>query len=684
MDEHRRRKVTLAVCLALTTLTSLQCRIIESGDDGAAVSLEQAVELVVSGVVKPETLDHEVIVFSWPEPLEAGDRMEAYRLPETEQDGQIRTIERETWFFWIEDAPGALFAHRTRFVFVERASGELSVVDDLWWPVLNGDGLWVSSEAYWNEDNWAFSNLEWRPTPAHVSGRSSGYAVLSLNPHPIAPVLGSTPALCRDEAGLGAAIVINGWITGQTNQEDMETSADQMHDIFDDLGFDTVYYGPAEDDNEDRDGTVRYSAISAWFRSKAEEMGPCQPLFVYVTGHGMAEDGEGSAGGIVDSSLELWLERFNPGVHIVVIIDSCYAGSFIDNLRDVADLTITASDATSYSYSDCDPKNDPNSDDSGNEFTSGFVEDWNQILDDYDKVDRIKRRIVLTGENFWVALASEAFETALAKDAAALNGRSFPQIEWGDASTRPSTSSLPTPTPVSGTETYYVCISELMGSYVHYEGYSWVLFGLQVMGNPVPVPDATVNVRMTRPDGTSETVSAVTDLDGTAIGHFTIHVYGTYSLAVDSIEGESMVYDPTRNVVDSVVVEVGPSQGVAPDPATITTGAFFHTLNAAMESRDVDMLLANLHSVVVERYGTQGCRVYLEMVVEDPPSYQVLEVTEQESWTYDTDGRTTTLENVYRVVVDSIAQGETTRAEVHLAREDGHLRWFADCGDPLP
>ena len=42
--------------------------------------LNMAVELVLSEVVKPETLDHPLIVFAWPELLLPGDEIGPYNL----------------------------------------------------------------------------------------------------------------------------------------------------------------------------------------------------------------------------------------------------------------------------------------------------------------------------------------------------------------------------------------------------------------------------------------------------------------------------------------------------------------------------------------------------------------------------------------------------------------------------
>lgn len=61
-----------------------------------------------------------------------------------------------------------------------------------------------------------------------------------------------------------------------------------------------------------------------------------------------------------------------------LIIDACFSGSFIgslwyDGLSNLLAL-LTSTDANHYAYGDCDGKKDPNPEDSGGEWTSGFYE----------------------------------------------------------------------------------------------------------------------------------------------------------------------------------------------------------------------------------------------------------------------------------------------------------------------
>lgn len=128
--------------------------------DEGGITLVEAGKVVLEQIVDPETLDHDVIVFAWPTPLERGDLLYAFR-PESAEDAVfIQEVSRVSWFFWVDDAPGEDFAHPTRFVLVDRASGEAIAYPEQWWPVLNGESLWSDPEVYWDQANWVYTNIE--------------------------------------------------------------------------------------------------------------------------------------------------------------------------------------------------------------------------------------------------------------------------------------------------------------------------------------------------------------------------------------------------------------------------------------------------------------------------------------------------------------------------------------------
>lgn len=161
----------------------------------------------------------------------------------------------------------------------------------------------------------------------------------------------------------GAALVVNGWSLEQTLKEDSQYNADGIIGALRGNGYDPDYLGPQAYFNPE--------SIREWIADQSLELGPGQTATIYITGHGANRDGSGliSVGGylLFEEDLAYWLSMFDPGVNVVVILDACYSGSFIDGLSEVADMVITSTDAEHISAGDYDPletpdseKNDPN------------------------------------------------------------------------------------------------------------------------------------------------------------------------------------------------------------------------------------------------------------------------------------------------------------------------------------
>jgi hypothetical protein len=382
---------------------------------------EEAIQILINEVIKPDSIDHNLIAFKLREHLKPGDEVVPYYTPES-----MHIAQNEEWFFWIDDDLLAQYAHRNRYVYIDCVTGNVTFTEEEWWPVLNGKALWVVDEEYWDSGNWAYSTVELAaPGP---SGGSSGFSQFRRS-----------PTLSTDEAGGNAVLIVDGWDGKEPNPNNgFETDADGMHDALSSVtGIDVTHYGPSEDGNPDRDGEASVDAIRRWLERKAGEMKACETLTLYITSHGGTDfimiDGER----LRANNLRQWLRQFDPGVHIIVILQGCRTGSFIDNFHEMADLIITATNSDKSSYFDSDPRlfktwlgeslKDPNPDDEGSEFTSGLVEDINQIIQDPAKLRQIHETAERLEKPFWVVFFEHAFVTALEKDATAKNSHSFPK-----------------------------------------------------------------------------------------------------------------------------------------------------------------------------------------------------------------------------------------------------------------
>jgi hypothetical protein len=383
---------------------------------GKALSFEEAAQVVLDEVVKPDDLDHEVIVFGWPEILTAEDELQSYAADDLTLPGETILVNQDSWFFWVDDAPVAYYVHPTRFVLVDVQTGEVSSHDEEWWPVLNGISLWVDTPEYWDEANWIFSNLE---TQSSSQNQLIGSYKLAL-PAPV--------PLIQQEGGPNFGLVVNGWSAGQAAEEPMEHSREDMDKVLDKSGFgvETVKPGDPNVKNKIRD----------WIRDRAAEMQPSQTAMIYLTGHGTDINGVGviSVGGeyLTESELTEWLKDFHPGVHIIIVLDTCHAGAWKDGLMEVADVNVTSTGADQWAGGDYDPPGDPNPADRGGEYSSGYYEDWDEIIGSDTERAKAHARAEENGTNYWEEVAMMSHDSALKKDYFAIRGYTSPDAVRGN------------------------------------------------------------------------------------------------------------------------------------------------------------------------------------------------------------------------------------------------------------
>ena len=411
------------------------------------ISFEDASQLVVDEVIQPDMLENDLIAFAHPESLQPGDVLQPYNFfGENPAPGQT-SIDADAWFFWLDDAPGAKFAHENRYVFVDRQTGEVTVLEQEWWPVLNGQGLWLDDMSYYDPDNWIYSTVSLTEDEASASGGSSGL---------MSQRMPGTPLLQSSEGSVHA-LVINASNADERGADAFIDDGRNVIQKFKDAGFETTYMGPPSDPHPDRVsspfGETSRQSDQPWRKWLEEHAGTIQPgdtLFVYVTGHGSYAEGSsyiGGKNGIVSDRKPFAdvLRKYNPGVDIIVIADSCYSGGYADALEDIADVTLTASNTTWATYGDIDfvlswvnPLflTDLNPNDEGSEFTSSLLEGWISLLAEPEEVDRIKREADERGLGFWPFFTAEAYEDGEIYNWPARMNISYPITRFGSEKTR--------------------------------------------------------------------------------------------------------------------------------------------------------------------------------------------------------------------------------------------------------
>lgn len=121
----------------------------------------------------------------------------------------------------------------------------------------------------------------------------------------------------------------------------------------------------------------------------------------------------------------------------------------------------------------------------------------------------------------------------------------------------------------------------------------------------------------------------------------------------------------------------------APLPLSEDPRDFLAEFTRAVQGGDVGWLLGRLNPAVIQRYGEDQCRSYLRSSVIDPTMrLQVSAVSGPGTWEWSTDGRSTVVDEVYRVDAHRFLRGSETTGNLWLANVDGQLTWFADCGTP--
>ncbi len=482
----------------------------------------EADQIVIDEVVQPATEDQRLLLFRHPDLLREGDRV----LPGIRflPDGSVAdlgglTAAAISYFYWIDDAPGARFAHDTRFVLVDAVSGDVTTADEQWWPELNGVDLFTDEDEYRDPANWvhALPDVETLaaelPPVEAVDTAAAGLHASQASGPTIPPAVGDGECL----------LIINGWLDGEIGRNDFVRDAFDWRVFGLRQGYERIET-MGEGVNPDVNGV---GALIQRLRLLADDPN-CRDITIYITTHGGDEWADGSAavyvtlGGTVLTADRLAAEiRRLPTKTFKVIIDACFSGNFLGALNAVSNVQIViTSSNTRESYFDIDPAVDPNPSDAGGEFTSGFLSG----LDDLMGSARARAAMRAWAEEFdlpfAVILYYFAYENALLLDAAFLSGDTMPvrsfsllfENEAGNFNPIPYPDTSPLPPRVGSTDFTDDNVLVLTGE---------AMAGAMVFINGEPAPvvflsDTGIGVQIAEgiPDG-EHVVSVETD-EGTA------------------------------------------------------------------------------------------------------------------------------------------------------------------------
>ena len=192
------KRLSLTACVALMLLG---CSATE-----AQTSRDDATELVVDELELPD--NGSVVVYSLETPLSPNDVITTGTPADLGAPEELPVL-TESWFFWIDDDPGARFSHPNRFVLVPTDGSEITVFDSMWWPVVNGTAPWLTKAELDDPGTIAYPEL---PSEEPRQGAVQ-----------IPRTMENTCA-----GNKGQALIINGWEEGDTGEEDFAADAQNM------------------------------------------------------------------------------------------------------------------------------------------------------------------------------------------------------------------------------------------------------------------------------------------------------------------------------------------------------------------------------------------------------------------------------------------------------------------------
>lgn len=381
------------------------------------VSREEAIEIVIKEIAEPSEAPYGLRVHLYPELLPEGSIIVPFD-QWTRGEEEFIECDGDCWFFWFDYDPLAHFAHKTLNVLVNASTGEMTIKETEWWPVINGKVMWGTTTERASDELLVY---EVKPEKIEIGP-------VSIGPPKLGPV--ELHALAGCEAW---AIIVCGY------DDVTDTFDEDVHGIYNvltGLGYTDnhiFYISPwTADPGVDRVtsiANVQWAINQVASNSDAEDK-----VFFFYTSHGGVDSlecnpGAPGGGSVSSTNLDNWLDTITSR-DMIILIEACHSGSFIGAYWDgtvvaaeneltgdgeTNRIVMTATDTLYSSYGDVDPVVDPNPSDIGSEFPGGYIEAFSTATADVDGNGAIS--------------VGEAYQYAWDNDAARLSGWSYPQMD---------------------------------------------------------------------------------------------------------------------------------------------------------------------------------------------------------------------------------------------------------------
>jgi hypothetical protein len=267
--------------------------------------------------------------------------------PPNSSSAAALAVNEESYFFYLDLAPGSFYEHPVKYIIVAKSSGDYAVADARYWPRINGETPSQFLAAVPQANFVIAGNVELRiPTGSEM----------------MFPI----PALYTQ--------VAEGFIVVQGLMPDEGLHSDATATYINGINFFNAYKNAFSR----VEGLIEGQAdnVLAEIDEMVEE--GKYLITIYIIAHG-GTDGISLGGNWITAASFHDKMAEHPGIEFNFLLGSCHSGSFIDNLNtlDNVRVVLTACTSTEGAKPDWDSKDgltDYNTEDSGSEWTSSLLD----------------------------------------------------------------------------------------------------------------------------------------------------------------------------------------------------------------------------------------------------------------------------------------------------------------------
>jgi len=375
---------------------------------------------IVLDLFDQEEIGSPITIFRYPKILKKGDIISSAYFEEEEAEGEgIRyLVDEDSRFYFVDYFSDFRYAHPVEYIIVQVEDREIERLNANWWPILNDQKLFFSSEQreetanivkifsgtyteeeleYFDEESDEDVNL-----PRLISLKSGQFLYKDHG------LFEYKPRVVQTNGTIGDYIIINGIAYDDSTRRAAMDGVDQAERALRNAGYNKANEFDVVDEVGEKGrkyGSRTKKRLSDWLKNygldedgKLDEDFKGRNLTIFWTSHGNSYSRTdsrrlwlGDASLSVSSTLRPILKELDKrGIRIKIIFDASFGGKMAKGVRTITKVSIGSSDGLS-SAQDVDkvritnkfgvpiPYFDLNPEDTGPEFISGYWEDYRQI-----------------------------------------------------------------------------------------------------------------------------------------------------------------------------------------------------------------------------------------------------------------------------------------------------------------